>query len=71
LLLKTTERTRNKHILDVKALERQEHRQDELESLLLRQQSRALVASEHERLAHLQQQADRTMLRKVPIEPYL
>ena len=38
--------------------------QDELESLLLLQQSRLLTAPEQERLAHLQQQADRTMLRK-------
>jgi hypothetical protein len=38
--------------------------QDELESLLFQQQAGALAAPEHERLAQLQQQADRTMLRK-------
>lgn len=38
--------------------------QEELESLLLYQQSRSLTVPEQERLAHLQQQADRTMLRK-------
>lgn len=38
--------------------------QDELKALLLHQHSSPLTAPEQERLAHLQQQADRTMLRK-------
>jgi hypothetical protein len=38
--------------------------QDELELLLLQQQSGPLAAPEQERLTNLQQQADRTMLRK-------